>query len=338
MKYSRLPLKFNGITEPYLSTAGPYYSKSNPHKGVDLGWNYNYGGQYNTPVYAINDGTVMYIDKTTGNNNAGNYIWIKHEFNDYALWSRYCHLKDNSTLVKPNQKVTRGQQIATMGGTFGYAVHLHFEMWKTPKNWSFNWNDRMKYLVNPTDYTFLFDDQVIGTSTNNKVITKILGTSKTVKRDSTKNQIEVVGYQLRCRKGAGTNQTILGYIDYGIYDYTETKVANGYTWYHISIGWIAGTKEDTKIYPKEEKKEKVVDNITKTMEELENYNQELIVEIDKLTAEVEEQKKIIEEQNKSIQNLQNKNQNQPKYKKFVCKNELIYIKMTKDDEIYIEDT
>ena len=123
MKYNRLPLKFNGITEPYLSTAGPYYSKSNPHKGVDLGWNDNYGGQYNTPVYAINDGVVMYVDKTTGNNNAGNYIWIKHEFNDYALWSRYCHLKDNSTLVKPNQKVTRGQQIATMGGTFGYAVH-----------------------------------------------------------------------------------------------------------------------------------------------------------------------------------------------------------------------
>ena len=44
MKYNRLPLKFNGITEPYLSTAGPYYSKSNPHKGVDLGWNDNTEG------------------------------------------------------------------------------------------------------------------------------------------------------------------------------------------------------------------------------------------------------------------------------------------------------
>ena len=234
-----MPLKFNGITEAYMSTESPYYSKSNPHKGVDLGWN-EYQGE---PVYAINDGVVMFVDKTTGSNNAGNYIWIKHEFNDYALWSRYCHLKDNSTLVKVGQKVTRGQQIANMGGTYGYATHLHFEMWKTPKNWTFNWNDRSKYLANPLNFTFAFEDQSIGTCELSKVITRVLGTSKQVKRDTSKNQIEVVGEYLRVRKGAGTNQTILGYIDYGIYDYTETKIANDYTWYHISSGWIAGTKK-----------------------------------------------------------------------------------------------
>ena len=332
MKHCKMPLKFNGITEAYMSTEAPYYSKSNPHKGVDLGW-HEYQGE---PVYAINDGVVMFVDKTTGSNNAGNYIWIKHEFTDYSLWSRYCHLKDNSTLVKVGQKVTRGQQIASMGGTYGYATHLHYEMWKTPKNWKFNWNDRMKYLVNPLNFTFAFEDQSIGTGELSKVITRVIGTSKQAKRDTTKNQIEVVGEFLRARKEAGLDKQILGFIDYGIYDYIGKIEKDNYTWYNLGFCWIAGTKEDTKIYPKEEKKEKVVD-ITKTMEELENYNQELIVEIDKLTAEVEEQKKIIEEQNKSIQNLQNKNQNQPKYKKFVCKNELIYIKMTKDDEIYIEN-
>lgn len=322
MKYSRLPLKFNGITEPYLSTAGPYYSKSNPHKGVDLGWNYNYGGQYNTPVYAINDGTVMYIDKTTGNNNAGNYIWIKHEFNDYALWSRYCHLKDNSTLVKPNQKVTRGQQIATMGGTFGYAVHLHFEMWKTPKNWSFNWNDRMKYLVNPTDYTFLFDDQVIGTSTNNKVITKILGTSKQVKRDTTKNQIEVVGEFLRARTGAGTNQTILGYIDFGIYDYIETKISNNYTWYNLGFCWIAGTKEDTKIYPKENPE----DDKDKKIAELEE-------QVKKLDTELLAQKTLVEKQKEEIDQLNDKLSNCANLTEFKANSE-VFIKLKKEDKIF----
>ena len=322
MKYNRLPLKFNGITEPYLSTAGPYYSKSNPHKGVDLGWNDNYGGQYNTPVYAINDGVVMFVDKTTGNNNAGNYIWIKHEFNDYALWSRYCHLKDNSTLVKPNQKVTRGQQIATMGGTFGYAVHLHFEMWKTPKNWSFNWNDRMKYLVNPTDYTFLFDDQVIGTSTNNKVITKVLGTSKQVKRDTTKNQIEVVGEFLRVRKGAGTNQTILGYIDYGIYDYIETKSANGYTWYNLGFGWIAGTKEDTKIYLKENHE----DDKDKKIAELEK-------QVKKLDTELLAQKTLVEKQKEEIDKLHEELSKTSKYKEYEAKNKE-FIEFEPGDKFY----
>ena len=322
MKYNRLPLKFNGITEPYLSTAGPYYSKSNPHKGVDLGWNDNYGGQYNTPVYAINDGVVMYVDKTTGNNNAGNYIWIKHEFNDYALWSRYCHLKDNSTLVKIGQKVIRGQQIATMGGTYGYAVHLHFEMWKTPKNWSFNWNDRMKYLVNPTDYTCLFDDQVIGTSTNNKVITKVLGTSKQVKRDTTKNQIEVVGEFLRARTGAGTNQTILGYIDFGIYDYIETKTSNNYTWYNLGFCWIAGTKEDTKIYPKENPE----DDKDKKIAELEE-------QVKKLDTELLAQKTLVEKQKEEIDKLHEELSKTSKYKEYEAKNKE-FIEFEPGDKFY----
>ncbi len=322
MKYNKMPLKFNGITEPYMSTASPYYSKSNPHKGVDLGWNDNYGGQYNTPVYAINDGVVMYVDKTTGNMNAGNYIWIKHEFNDYVLWSRYCHLKDNSTLVKIGQKVIRGQQIATMGGTYGYAVHLHFEMWKTPKNWSFNWNDRMKYLVNPTDYTFLFDDQVIGTSSNNKVITKVLGTSNQVKRDTTKNQIEVVGEFLRARKGAGTNQTILGYIDYGIYDYTETKTANNYTWYNLGFCWIAGTKEDTKVYPKESPE----DGKDKKIAELEE-------QVKKLDTELLAQKTLVEEQKEEIDQLNEKLSNYSNLKEYNA-DKTEYIKLINGDRIY----
>lgn len=322
MKYNKMPLKFNGITEPYMSTAGPYYSKSNPHKGVDLGWNDNYGGQNNTPVYAINDGIVMYVDRTTGTNNAGNYIWIKHEFSDYALWSRYCHLKDNSTLVKPNQKVTRGQQIAILGGTYGYAPHLHFEMWKTPKNWTFNWNDRMKYLVNPTDYTFLFDDQVIGTSSNNKVITKILGTSKIAKRDTTKNQIEVVGEFLRARKGAGTNQTILGYIDFGIYDYIETKTANNYTWYNLGFCWIAGTKEDTKIYTAES----LEDDKDKKIAELEE-------QVKKLDTELLAQKKLVEEQKQEIDQLNEKLSNYSNLKEYNA-DKTEYIKLINGDRIY----
>lgn len=318
MKYCKMPLKFNGITEAYMSTESPYYSKSNPHKGVDLGWN-EYQGE---PVYAINDGVVMFVDKTTGSNNAGNYIWIKHEFTDYALWSRYCHLKDNSTLVKVGQKVTRGQQIASMGGTYGYATHLHYEMWKTPKNWKFNWNDRMKYLVNPLNFTFAFEDQSIGTGELSKVITRVLGTSKQAKRDTSKNQIEVVGEYLRIRKGAGTNQTILGYIDYGIYDYTETKNANNYTWYNLGFGWIAGTKEDTKIYPKEEQ----TDDKDKKIAELEEQVKKLDTELLAQKTFVEKQKEEIEQLNEKLSNYANLKEHK------VDKTE--YITLINGDRIY----
>lgn len=339
MKYNKMPLQFNGITEHYLSTASPYYSKSNPHKGLDLGW-HDYQGE---PVYSINDGTVLDVGKSTGSGNAGNYIWIKHNYDSKNdLLSRYCHLKDNSIKVKKGQAVTRGQQIASMGGTYGYATHLHFEMWKVPKNYSFNWNDRMKYLVNPLDYTFAFDGQTIANDSVSYIM-RVLGTSQQVKRDATKNQIEVVGPVLRIRKGAGTNQSVLGYIDYGIYNYSETKTANGYTWYNLGFGWIAGTKEDTKVYLKEEPKPtpepeptpQPTDDKDKKIVELEEKAKLLEAEILAQNTVIEKQKQEIDKLTEEIENLQNSKEFVSNLTMFTANKEgywKIYLK--KDEKVY----
>lgn len=316
-KYNRLPLEFNGISSSYEEHI------SRGSRGQDFGWNNNYGGQYNTPVYAINDGVVQYIDN---NDSCGNYIWIKHEFDDYDMWSRYLHLKDNSIVVKEGQTVTRGQKIATMGGTYGYAVHLHYELWKVPKDWEFNWNDREKYVVRGTDYTYAFYDQVLGTDVDDNVFMRVLGTNHQTERDTTKNQIEVIGTLLRIRKGAGTNQTVLGYIDLGLYNFTETKESNNYTWYRIQDGWIAGTKEDTKVYLKEEQKEPVEDDKDKKIKELQD-------EIKKLDIELLAQKQTIEEQSTTIGQLTEELNKKPNLKEYEAQEEF-YIRMSKGDKIY----
>lgn len=316
-KYNRLPLEFNGISSSYEEHI------SRGSRGQDFGWNNNYGGQYNTPVYAINDGVVQYIDS---NDSCGNYIWIKHEFDDYDMWSRYLHLKDNSIVVKEGQTVTRGQKIATMGGTYGYAVHLHYELWKVPKDWEFNWNDREKYVVRGTDYTYAFYDQVLGTDVDDNVFMRVLGTNHQTERDTTKNQIEVIGTLLRIRKGAGTNQTVLGYIDLGLYNFTETKESNNYTWYRIQDGWIAGTKEDTKVYLKEEQKEPVEDDKDKKIKELQD-------EIKKLDIELLAQKQTIEEQSTTIGQLTEELNKKPNLKEYEAQEE-VYIRMSKGDKIY----
>ena len=317
-KYNRLPLKKLGIT----ATWEEHTKRSPKSYGQDFGW-FNYQGE---PVYSVNDGTIMYIDK---NSSCGNYIWIKHEFSNNDMWSRYLHLKDNSIKVKVGQKVTRGQEIANMGNT-GYSTgtHLHFEIWVVPKGWKFNYNDRSKYSKPATDYAFAFEDQTIGSSENNKVITKVLGTSKITKRDTTKNQIEVVGEFLRARKGAGTNQTILGYIDYGIYDYIETKNSNNYTWYNLGFCWIAGTKEDTKVYLKEEPKPTPTpaDDKDKKIKELQD-------EIEKLNKSINEQKQTIEEQNTKIDQLVEELNKKPNLKKYEAQGD-IYIKLKSKDKIY----
>ena len=312
MKYNRLPLKKLGIT----STWEEHTSRNPKSYGQDFGW-FNYQGE---PVYSVNDGTIMYIDK---NSSCGNYIWIKHEFSNNDMWSRYLHLKDNSIKVKVGQKVTRGQEIANMGNT-GYSTgtHLHFEIWVVPKGWKFNYNDRSKYSKRSTDYAFAFDDQYIGTSSNNKVITRVIGTSKQVKRDTTKNQIEVVGEFLRARTGAGTNQTILGYIDYGIYDYIETKNSNNYTWYNLGFCWIAGTKEDTKIYSTESPE----DDKDKKIAELEE-------QVKKLDTELLAQKTLVEKQKEEIDKLHEELSKTSKYKEYEAKNKE-FIEFEPGDKFY----
>lgn len=310
MKYNRLPLKKLGIT----STWEEHTSRGS--RGQDFGW-FDYQGE---PIYSINDGTVMEINK---NSSAGNYIWIKHEFANNDMWSRYLHIKDGSIKVKTGQKVTRGQEIANMGNTGNsIGTHLHLEIWVVPKGWKFNFNDRTKYSEPSTDNAFAFDDQVIGTSTNNKVITRVIGTSKQAKRDTTKNQIEVVGEFLRARKGAGTNQTILGYIDFGIYDYIETKISNNYTWYNLGFCWIAGTKEDTKIYPKENPE----DDKDKKIAELEE-------QVKKLDTELLAQKTLVEKQKEEIDKLHEELSKTSQYKEYEANNKE-FIEFEPGDKFY----
>ena len=310
MKYNKLPLKKLGIT----GTWEEHINRGS--RGQDFGW-FDYQGE---PVYAMNDGTVMEINK---NSSAGNYIWIKHEFANYDIWSRYLHIKDGGVKVKIGQKVTRGQEIANMGNTGNSTgTHLHFETWVVPKGWKFNFNDRAKYSEPSTDNAFAFDDQYIGTSSNNKVITRVIGTSKQAKRDTTKNQIEVVGEFLRARKGAGTNQTILGYIDFGIYDYIETKTSNNYTWYNLGFCWIAGTKEDTKIYPKENPE----DDKDKKIAELEE-------QVKKLDTELLAQKTLVEKQKEEIDKLHEELSKTSQYKEYEAKNKE-FIEFEPGDKFY----
>ena len=119
MKYNRYPVDFIGITAKFSSS----------HKAIDMGWNSSVGGPDNEKVYAVNDGTVFDIGRSTGNGNAGNYVWIRWSDGTNDWLSRFAHLKDGSIKVTKGQKVSRGQHIAGVGRT-GYATgyHLHFSV------------------------------------------------------------------------------------------------------------------------------------------------------------------------------------------------------------------
>ncbi|ADP12811.1 hypothetical protein EJP617_31300 [Erwinia sp. Ejp617] len=94
----------------------PVTGRIAPHKGVD------FPVPVGTPVLAIGDGEVI-VSKRSG--AAGNYVAIRH---GRQYMTRYMHLK--TLLVKPGQKVKRGDRIALSGNTGrSTGPHVHFEVW-----------------------------------------------------------------------------------------------------------------------------------------------------------------------------------------------------------------
>ena len=94
----------------------PVTGRVAPHKGVD------FAIPLGTPVLAVGDGEVIVAKRSGG---AGNYVAIRH---GRQYMTRYMHLK--KLLVKPGQKVKRGDRIALSGSTGrSTGPHLHYEIW-----------------------------------------------------------------------------------------------------------------------------------------------------------------------------------------------------------------
>jgi len=105
--------------------------RSGGHVGED--WDGVRGGDTDLrdPIYSVGDGIVVFArDVHLG---WGNVIIVRHAYRENGnvryVDALYGHL--NSMLVSRGQRISRGQQIATMGTAHGqYDAHLHFEIRK----------------------------------------------------------------------------------------------------------------------------------------------------------------------------------------------------------------
>lgn len=93
----------------------PIYGTQKFHSGIDL------NAAIGTPFYASGDGVVV---TSTFGRGYGNYIVVDHGFGFQSL---YAHNRQN--MVRVGQKVTRGQQLGTVGMTGDTTgPHLHYEV------------------------------------------------------------------------------------------------------------------------------------------------------------------------------------------------------------------
>jgi murein DD-endopeptidase MepM/ murein hydrolase activator NlpD len=87
-----------------------------PHEGIDL------TAPRGTPIYATADGTVLQAGYRAG--GFGKKILIDHGFGYNTLYG-HC----DEVLVKPGQKVKRGEVIGKVGSTgLSKSYHLHYEV------------------------------------------------------------------------------------------------------------------------------------------------------------------------------------------------------------------
>ncbi|MBR3917049.1 MAG: M23 family metallopeptidase [Bacteroidaceae bacterium] len=110
----------------------PVYKVTRFHKGMD------FTCDMRTPVYATADAVVEFAGWRSG---YGYTVVLDHGYDHKTL---YAHLADKKFMVKPGQKVVRGEQIARSGNSGkSTGPHLHYEVLVKGRN------------VNPINYYFM---------------------------------------------------------------------------------------------------------------------------------------------------------------------------------------
>ncbi len=246
----QMPIDYIGIVRGFTSS----------HRGVDFGWNSNYGGPGH-PILAADEGTVTTVVISSRNNFPeyqqglepavyGTYIMIKH---GSGMETIYGHLAFDSVLVKVGDKVLRGQRIGTMGNTgTSSGTHLHFEVRSNGER------------VNGLNYVKVQPNQVVSVNTNCKdqiqyetAPEPVNMVGNPVARDMLKDQIQVSIDILRARSGPYLMDNVLGYLRPGWYDVMEIRdmreeASNGYLWYLTNDGYWCAQVSGVVYYPKQE--------------------------------------------------------------------------------------
>lgn len=212
------------------------FGGSNNHRGLDL-----VGKGYTLDdVVSYSAGNVLMSVTGYGNGEGegvnwkyGNFVKILHDDGTICL---YAHLERAS--VSAGQRVSKGQVIGKMGNSGNsFGAHLHWEYW-TRNDYYFN--------VDPSPYLQPKEPIVL---------------PKVVERDKNKRQFQVdYNDNLRIRKTASLNGEVLGILNAGIYDFTESKTAEGYLWVKVKSNmWCACTDMSRilEIEKEEPKKEEI---------------------------------------------------------------------------------
>lgn len=288
MEYATFPLRNCAQTQ---GTNGAYSHQGT--KAIDYGPLNN-----DQTVYAPFTGTIVFL----GTYNTGNQIVIqssepvqKADGTTGYLSVMTAHDNDISTL-SIGQTITQNTPYSKMG-TAGYATgtHTHVEVINGPwegiiQNSQGNWMcknsiEPYKVLYKTTNTTVQNSEASYQTIPTQK---QYIGTP--IDRNTKQDQIEVVVELLNVRENPTTESPSIGYINPGIYHFLSKQQKESYTWYQTEYGWIAGTDQWVRVYPKEESNscEKEKQDLQKQLSDSQEQIKNLNSQIEKLNQTIQE--------------------------------------------------
>ena len=105
------------IASGFGKRVSPFTGEVTEHRGLDI------AAAVGTPIYAPADGVVIFSGTKQ---DFGNFVMIAHYEN--GIITKYGHNSEN--LVYAGQRITRGDQIASVGMTGNTTgPHVHYEVW-----------------------------------------------------------------------------------------------------------------------------------------------------------------------------------------------------------------
>jgi murein DD-endopeptidase MepM/ murein hydrolase activator NlpD len=120
----------HAVTSGYGWRTHPIYKTQEFHPGMD------FSAEQGTPIYATGDGIIERADNLA--QGYGNHVVIDHGFGYRTLYGHMSRM-----VVRPRQKVSRGQLIGYVGSTgLSTAPHIHYEVIKNGEK------------VNPINYYY----------------------------------------------------------------------------------------------------------------------------------------------------------------------------------------
>ncbi len=299
MEYFTFPMETLNVTQSYTGT----YSHLEHTTGTPKDYPIDVAGiDGNRSAVFARVPLKVIAKRGVGNGSVTNTIWLETvdkvitpKFTDYVFMT-LTHWNDSDEMIGKwgvGSTIPEGSIICYEGTDGATSNHIHLVCGRGHAS---TWveNSKGKWVIKGDSYPpeeVMYIDPSFTTTIKNRGglawenIPKYIGSP--VKKDVSVDQLEVLVSKLNVRKEPTKKAESLGYINLGIYNYTEIIDNEGYRWYKIPYGYIADDGTYLILYPKEEKTP--IDNSN-----LEEENKKLKEELKQKEEEIEELKEALQ--------------------------------------------